>query len=43
MSAGHKIQHLEVDLKKLQRIINDLVKENYELRNLLQQKGTYSK
>lgn len=37
MSAGNKIQHLETDVKKLKNIIDDLVRENYELRNLLQQ------
>lgn len=37
MSASRKSSRLETDLKKLQSIINDLVEENYYLKNLLSQ------
>lgn len=37
MSATRKTSRLEIDVKKLQSIINDLVEENYYLKNLLSQ------
>lgn len=37
MSASRKLSRLETDVKKLQSIINDLVEENYYLKNLLSQ------